>query len=56
MGNEAERLLAASLENNESIIRLSATLRDQGSRNALDRWVSRNKETARKIRAGQIKK
>jgi len=55
MGNQAESALAQSLENNNSIVRLSATMRDTGSRNTLDRCISRNKETARKARVGQSK-
>lgn len=44
MGNDAEKILSQSLETNENIIRLSATMRDPTSRNNLERYISRNRE------------
>jgi len=49
-GNETERILAKAVDANKTLQRCTATLVDTGSRNTIDRAISRNKELARKAR------
>eukprot|EP01119_Soliformovum_irregulare_P015974 TRINITY_DN457_c0_g1_i3.p1 TRINITY_DN457_c0_g1~~TRINITY_DN457_c0_g1_i3.p1 ORF type:complete len:1028 (-),score=468.85 TRINITY_DN457_c0_g1_i3:19-3102(-) len=49
-GNEAERWFAACLEGNPHLLKCTIGLRDMGSRNSIDRSLSRNQEIARRAK------
>ncbi|KAJ3019847.1 UNVERIFIED_CONTAM: Tropomodulin-1 [Siphonaria sp. JEL0065] len=52
-GIDAEQTFAKSLAKNETIVKLGLQFRDAASRNAVDRAIMRNKDTARKLRLAQ---
>ncbi|KAJ3093976.1 Leiomodin-1 [Phlyctochytrium planicorne] len=49
-GTDAEQSFARALQKNETLLKLSLQIRDNASRNAIDRSISRNKDLARKRR------
>jgi hypothetical protein len=50
IGNEIERSLAKILEANQSLQKVTLDIREQSTRNAIEKTIMRNKEAARKKR------